>query len=111
VNLKIALPIIDTIVRNHNLENDKFFKLSTDFLQPSFDNPYHQPLVLSPIDPNNIPSEYDVTISKRQLGDVQSQILNPQELTSQEAKYVLKKSIKYLDSLYEKIDGVHNDIY
>ena len=69
LHFKILKPLIEMIAEHYNDEIDKLNEFVKAFLDIHTDE-YLEPVDVSPLDPDDMPSEYNITITKRRFGTI-----------------------------------------
>lgn len=88
LHFKIFKPLIELIVENYNEEIDKLNSFIKAFLD-THTKEYLVPLIPEAINPDDLPSEYHVVITKRKFGEQSKEQIKLESLKNDELQEVL----------------------
>ena len=104
LHYNIFRPLIELIVENYTEEIDKLNEFIKAFLE-THTTEYMEHVIPEAIDPEDMPSEYKVTVTKRRFGEQANEKIKLSELDDTELKEVLTTVVEEMTSkIVKRVD-------
>jgi hypothetical protein len=93
LHFDILQPLTELVADNYNEEIERLNEFVKALLE-TFTLNYVDPVRLVELDPDNIPAQFNITITKREFGTTESRKIKASELTDEELKTVIAQVIE-----------------